>query len=53
MIPSKFGTNLTVRSTASTDVYLSKSPGSADLESNLSLGALSRLSPYSHTEPLP
>lgn len=51
-IPSKFSTNLTVRSTASTDVHLSKSPSSADLEANLSSGGPSRLSPYSHAESL-
>lgn len=42
MIVSKISTNLTVRST----------PGSADLERNLSSGGLLCLSPYSHTESL-
>lgn len=51
-IPSKFSTNLTIRCTASTDVHLSKSPSSADLEANLSSGGPSRLSPYSHAESL-
>lgn len=51
-IPSKFGTQLTIRSTASTDVHLSKSPSGADLEANLSSGGPSRLSPYGHAESL-
>lgn len=52
MILSKFGTNLTMRSTASTDACLSKPPGSTDLGANLSSGGLSPLSPYSHGESL-
>lgn len=42
MIVSKISTNRTVRST----------PGSVDLERNLSSGGLLCLSPYSHTESL-
>lgn len=49
MILSKFGTNLTIRSTASTDVHMNKLPGRADLEAKLSSGDQLCLSLYSHT----